>query len=92
MRQLVRAPSSYVEALENAADVRTQADDRPNDMAHLVAAARMFRALQDGSLARLKAIVADEGCSFGKCFLAGDPGMEAEAAFDAFANLIHGSG
>jgi hypothetical protein len=86
MASLERALADYIRVLERSAAETRRAEDRPAYERHLAMAARMFAALhQPDGLAQLQALVAQEVRSFGRAYLADEPGRAAEAAFDAFA-------
>jgi hypothetical protein len=81
----------YIAALERSAATTRRAEDRNQYTAHLGEAARMFKALHSGSNDELKLVVAGERVAYGRSFLIGQAGSDAEAAFDEFAKQVEGT-
>ena len=84
--------TQYIRTLDASAGACTRAEDRPLYQAHLAEAARMFAALSaPDAHAKLLAIVQSEVQSYGRGFLSGAPGEQAEAAFQRFAAAAGGA-
>jgi hypothetical protein len=91
MTDFTSALARYIAALERSAATTRRAEDRNQYAAHLGEAARMFKALHAKSTEELKLIVAGERVAYGRSFLSGQAGTDAEAAFDEFAKQVEGT-
>jgi hypothetical protein len=93
MEDFKSALADYIVVLDTSAAKTPRAEDRGRYQQHLAAAALMYAALvKNRSIDKLKALVASERQSFGRDFLDGPEGKSAEAAFNAFANLVEVKG
>ena len=87
-RTLQSELAAYISVLERSAAVTNQAADRPAFQSHLAAAALMFAAIHRADVVRLKDLVADERVFYGRSYLSGDAGTEAESTFNQFARMV----
>jgi hypothetical protein len=83
---LERELAQYISALDEAAGACTRAEDRARYQAHLAAAARMFAALSPpADQSQFLSLVQSEVETYGRGFLSGTAGEQAESAFQTFA-------
>ncbi len=86
------ALATYVSELARCADAATRAEDRAVYTAHLAAAARLFALARSGRSDAFAALLEAEGRAYGRGFLSGQPGRDAEAAFARFAAACRPAG
>lgn len=88
---LERELAHYIAALDASAEACTRAEDRVVYQAHLAAAARMFAALSPPvAQAKFLSLVQSEVEAYGRGFLSGTAGEQAESAFQTFASAARG--
>lgn len=92
MKEIEDELAEYISVLASCAEKTTHANDRPTYTRHLSIAAVMFSDFRrSGSLAVLVEHVQTERCSYGKFYLSGPEGEEAEKAFYKFASFVESS-
>jgi hypothetical protein len=82
---LLDALAEYVNVLSTSMERTRRAEDRSVYVQHLAAAALIFQSLQQSNLAKACELVAIEQQAFGRSFLDGEEGRDAEAAFARLA-------
>ena len=88
MNAVLDALAEYVAVLTASADATRHAADRPLYEMHLACAARMFVAAHQKQGENLVRLIEDERRGYRWSFLSGDEGDRAEAAFNAFADVV----
>lgn len=87
-RKMEDALALYISVLRHSATVTREAQDRLAYSDHLAKAALLFEAIHKGDSSHVSRLLEEEGKYFGRSFLAGEEGKEAETAFSRFADEI----
>lgn len=85
--------ADYIDSLCRALNETRRAEDRSLYVAHLAAAAMMFRAVHASDKDGLAEVLNQEEANFGRAFLSGSSGEMVEKAFtnlkDALLRIVH---